>query len=80
MTPKPRDVAPSARRGRRWRRRLKKRLKTVCGVISFVMFYLTLGVVGAIEQDSLPLLPGMIYAFTFEGLFAFFAWLAGAFY
>lgn len=53
--------------------------KTVFGVIAFVMFFLMLGTVGAIECDTVPLGIGTIRAFAFMGLWALFSWLAGAF-
>lgn len=33
------------------------KFKTVCGVIAFVLFFLMLGAVGAIEQDIVPFSP-----------------------
>lgn len=33
------------------------KFKTVCGVIAFVLFFLMLGAVGAIEQDIVPPFP-----------------------
>lgn len=36
------------------------KFKTVCGVIAFVMFFVMLGTVGAVENDALPLLPGAV--------------------
>lgn len=53
--------------------------KTVFGVISLVMFLLMIGTAGAIENDALPLLPGMVRVFAFMGLWTFFSDLAGAF-
>lgn len=53
--------------------------KTVFGVIAFVMFFLMLGTVGAVEQDALPLVGGMIRAFVYMGLWVLFTWLAGGF-
>lgn len=55
------------------------KIKTVCGVIAFVFFFLMLGTVGAIEQDQVALGTGTIRAFVFEALWAVFAKLAGAF-
>lgn len=55
------------------------KIKTVCGVIAFVFFFLMLGTVGAIEQDQVALGPGIIRAFVFEALWAVFCKLAGAF-
>ena len=40
------------------------KFKTVCGVIAFVLFFLMLGAVGAIEQDIVPLFPGMVRVFA----------------
>lgn len=53
--------------------------KSVSGVIAFVMFFLMLGTVGGIENDTIPLLPGMIQTFAFMGLLVLFSHLAGAF-
>lgn len=53
--------------------------KSVSGVIAFVMFFLMLGTVGGIENDTIPLLPGMIQTFAFMGLWVLFSYLAGAF-
>lgn len=53
--------------------------KSVSGVIAFVMFFLMLGTVGGIENDTIPLLPGMIQTFAFMGLWVLFSHLAGAF-
>lgn len=41
--------------------------KSVSGVIAFVMFFLMLGTVGGIENDTIPLLPGMIRPGTRSG-------------
>ena len=54
-------------------------MKTFCGVLSGVFFALTLGIVGSIEQNTVPLGIGAFHAFIFEALFAVFAKLAGAF-
>ncbi len=40
------------------------KFKNVCGVIAFVLFFLMLGAVGAIEQDIVPLFPGMVRVFA----------------
>lgn len=53
--------------------------KSVSGVIAFVMFFLMLGTVGGIENDTIPLLPDMIQTFAFMGLWVLFSHLAGAF-
>lgn len=53
--------------------------KTVFGVIAFVLFFLMLGAVGAVENDTVPLLPGAIRIFAFLALWALFSYLAGAF-
>ena len=52
---------------------------TVFGVIAFVLFFLMLGAVGAVENDTVPLLPGAIRIFAFLALWVLFAYLAGAF-
>lgn len=55
------------------------KFKTVCGVIAFVMFFVMLGAVGAVENDALPLLPGAVRILAALGLWALFSYLAGAF-
>ena len=55
------------------------KFKTVCGVIAFVLFFLMLGAVGAIEQDIVPLFPGMIRVFALMALWVLFCNLSGAF-
>ena len=55
------------------------KFKTVCGVIAFVMFFVMLGAVGAVENDALPLLSGAVRIFAALGLWALFSYLAGAF-
>ena len=55
------------------------KFKTVCGVIAFVMFFVMLGAVGAVENNALPLLPGAARIFAALGLWALFSYLAGAF-
>ena len=54
------------------------KFKTVCGVIAFVLFFLMLGAVGAIEQDIVPLFPGMVRVFALMALWVLFCNLAGA--
>lgn len=58
---------------------LMSKFKTVCGVIAFVLFFLMLGAVGAIEQDIVPLFPGMVRVFALMALWVLFCNLAGAF-
>lgn len=53
--------------------------KTVFGAIALVMFLLMVGTAGAIENNTLPPLAGMVRVFSFMGLWAFFSDLAGAF-
>lgn len=48
------------------------KFKTVCGVIAFVLFFLMLGAVGAIEQDIVPLFPGMVRVFALMALWVLF--------
>ena len=55
------------------------KFKTVCGVIAFVMFFVMLGTVGAVENDALPLLPGAVRILAALGLWVLFSYLAGAF-
>ena len=53
--------------------------KTAFGVIAFVLFFLMLGAVGAVENDTAPLLPGAIRIFALLALWVLFSYLAGAF-
>lgn len=53
--------------------------KTVCGVIAFVMFFVLLGTVGAVEQNTVPFAEGTARMFAALGLWAFFTWQSGAF-
>ena len=52
------------------------KFKTVCGVIAFVLFFLMLGAVGPIEQDIVPLFPGMVRVFAIMTLWVLFCNLA----
>lgn len=54
-------------------------MKKVFGVLSFLSFLFMLGSVGAVEQDTVPLLQGTIQMFLGLVAFALFARLAGAF-
>ena len=67
--------AATQQRARR-RRRIFRRM---CGTLSFLSFFFMLGVVGSVENDAIALLPSTLYMFGSLGLFALFAWLAGAF-
>lgn len=55
------------------------KFKTVCGVIAFVMFFVMLGTVGAVEQNMVPLAEGTARMFAALGLWVLFSYLAGAF-
>ncbi len=60
--------------------RIKRKLfRTLSGSIAFVMFFLIIGTVGAIECDTVPLTEGMIRAFVFMALWVLFTYLAGGF-
>ena len=50
-----------------------------CLSAAFVLFFLMLGAVGAIEQDIVPLFPGMVRVFALMALWVLFCNLAGAF-
>lgn len=54
-------------------------MKMAFEIMAVLAFVLCLGSVGAVEQDMVDLVPGMIRAFFFLGLFALFGKLGGAF-
>jgi hypothetical protein len=54
-------------------------MKKFFGVLCALSFIAALGTVGAIEQDMVDLVPGMIRAFTFAALFGLFGKLSGAY-
>lgn len=66
-----------ARAQQRRAARRRKRLRTLCGWLSFLSFIAAYGCVGWIEGGG-DLLWGTIRAFIFIGLFALFATLNGA--
>lgn len=57
----------------------RKHFRTLSGAIAFVMFFLIIGTVGAMECDTVPLTEGMIRAFVFMALWVLFTYLAGGF-
>jgi uncharacterized membrane protein YhaH (DUF805 family) len=60
--------------------RIKRRhLRTLSGSIAFVMFFLIIGTVGAVECDILPLFKGTIRLIIFLALWVLFIYLAGGF-
>jgi hypothetical protein len=60
--------------------RIKRRpLRTLSGSIAFVMFFLIIGTVGAVECDTLPLFEGTIRSIIFLALWVLFTCLAGGF-
>ena len=60
--------------------RIKRRhLRTLSGSIAFVMFFLIIGTVGAVECDALPLFEGTIRLIIFLALWVLFTYLAGGF-
>lgn len=63
---------------RRQRRRIRI-FRRVCGVLAMTMFFALLGVVGGIEQDTIPLGRGFLTSIGIEAAMIAFAYLAGAF-
>ena len=60
--------------------RIKRRhFRTLSGSIAFVMFFLIVGTVGAVECDTLPLFEGTIRSIIFLALWVLFTYLAGGF-
>jgi len=58
--------------------KLRKILRSACGGIAGLSFFLALGIVGGIEQDTIALLPGFLWSMAAIGAFSLFSWLAGA--
>ena len=63
---------------RRQRRRIRI-FRRVCGVLAMTMFFALLGVVGGIEQDTIPLGSGFAAGLAIEAAMVIFAYLSGAF-
>lgn len=55
-------------------------MKKVFGVLAFLSFFYLLGVVGAVEQDTMTLGAGMVRMGIGLGCFWLFCKLSGAFY
>ena len=55
-------------------------MKKVFGVLAFLSFFYLLGVVGAVEQDTMALSTGTLHMAVALALFYVFCKLAGAFY
>lgn len=55
-------------------------MKKVFGVLAFLSFFYLLGVVGAVEQDTMTLGAGMVHMGIGLGCFWLFCELSGAFY
>ena len=55
-------------------------MKKVFGVLAFLSFFYLLGVVGAVEQDTMALGTGMVRMGIGLGCFWLFCELSGAFY
>lgn len=55
-------------------------MKKVFGVLAFLSFFYLLGVVGAVEQDTMALGAGMVRMGIGFGCFWLFCELSGAFY
>ncbi|MCQ2439278.1 MAG: hypothetical protein MJ074_05920 [Oscillospiraceae bacterium] len=62
----------------RQRRRIRI-FRRVCGALAMIMFFALLGVVGGIEQDTIPLGRGFLTSIGIEAAMIAFAYLAGAF-
>jgi len=56
--------------------RLRKR---TCGAIAFISFFMLLGSVGALENDSITLAQGAVQMLLSGGALGLFSWLAGGF-
>jgi hypothetical protein len=54
----------------------RKLFRTLSSSITFVMFFLTIGTVGAMECGAVPLTEGMIRALVIMALWVLFAYLA----
>ncbi len=66
-------------RRKMWTNLWKRRIKTFYGAIAFLMFFLMIGTVGAVECDNIPLFAGTIRSFVFLALWVLFTYLAGGF-
>ena len=52
-----------------------KRVKTILGIVGAAAFFMTLGVIGGIEQGMTPDFPGFIYAYIWLGIMGFCVWV-----
>lgn len=59
------------------RRRKRRTLRRVWNMLAVVSFFLLLGIVGGVEQDSIALGAGFWMMGATLGAGALFAWLAG---
>lgn len=57
-----------------------KKFRKVFGTLAFLSFFYILGVIGAVEQDTMALGVGVILMVINLGLMWLFTWLAGGFY
>ena len=57
-----------------------KKIRVVFGTLAFLSFFYLLGVVGAVEQDTMALGTGVIHMAISLGCFWLFCKLSGAFY
>ena len=57
------------------KRNKRKHFRTLSSSITFVMFFLTIGTVGAMECGAVPLTEGMIRAFVFMALGMLFTYI-----
>lgn len=55
-------------------------MKKFFGVLAFLSFFYLLGVVGAVEQDTMAFGAGMVHMAIGLGCFRLFCELSGAFY
>lgn len=66
-------------RRKMWTSLWKRRAKSFYGAIAFLMFFLMIGTVGAVECDTVSLHTGTIRSFVFLALWVLFTYLAGGF-
>lgn len=58
---------------------MKKNIKKLCGTLAFVLFFILLGLVGALEQGRVPFKLGTIRIVVALCLEVLLTWLAGGF-
>jgi hypothetical protein len=66
-------------RRKMWTNLWKRKIKTFYGAVAFLMFFLMISTVGAVECDTVSLHTGTIRSFIFLILWVLFTYLAGGF-